>query len=224
MVSQEFLFRAKDILRDSSFTTDRNESNRYPFSLGSIAFVAVIHRQGSTFKKTYLNHTLFDQTWHFARRKVWNSRTALLKCIDDFARRQTIHLVTYSPGSTLIRVICNSNTKPVVFHGLIVVCHKHASARKDRKQFHMKKLVSFFSQQFKSALSCRRLNAKCIKGTETIFNPSYLTTDTLLFNFWFLLLDKEKDLKEKGKDFQKQKQREEHESKYRNHVEVSIVG
>lgn len=208
-------------MRDSSFTTDRNESNRYPFSFGSIAFVSVIHRKGSTFKKTYLNHTLFDQTWHFAHRKVWNSRTAVLKCTDDFARRQTINLVTYSPGSTLIRVICNSNTKPVVFHGLIVVCHKHASARKDRKQFHMKKLVSFFSQQFKSALSCRRLNAKCIKGTETIFNPSYLTTDTLLFNFWFLLLDKEKDLKERRKaKISKNKNREKSmkastETKYR---------
>ena len=99
-------FQSKKKLRDSSFTTDRNESNGYPFSFGSVAFVSVIHRKGSTFKKTYFNYTLFDQTWHFAHRKVRNSRTAVLKCIDDFARRQTINLVTYSPGSTLIRVIC----------------------------------------------------------------------------------------------------------------------
>lgn len=58
----------------------------------------------------------------------------------------------------------------------------------------MKKLVSFFNQQFQSVLSCLRLNAKCITGTETSFNPSYLTTDTPSFNFWFVLLDKEKDL------------------------------
>lgn len=74
----------------------------------------------------------------------------------------------------------------------------------------MKKLVSLFHQQFKSVLSCVRLNTKCITGTETIFNPSYLTTDTPSLNFWFVLLDKDKDLKEKDKDLKKKT--EQHES------------
>lgn len=34
-------------------------------------------------------------------------------------------------------------------------------------------------------------------GTETILSPSDLTTDMPLFNFWLVLVDKEKDLKEK---------------------------
>ena len=49
-------------------------------------------------------------------------------------------------------------------------------------------------------LSCPRLNTKYITGTESIFNPLSLTTDAPLFNFWFVLLDKEKDLKEKDRD------------------------
>lgn len=49
-------------------------------------------------------------------------------------------------------------------------------------------------------LSCPRLNTKYNTGTETIFNP-YLTTDTPPFHFWFVLIGKEKDLKEKDKDF-----------------------
>lgn len=185
---------------------------------------SVICRKGSTFKKTYLKYTFFSQTRNLAHRKVRNSRIAVLRYIDDSACRTTIHLVTYSPGSTLIRVTCNNNTKPVVFHGLIAVSHEHAPARKDGKQFHMKKLVSFFDQQFKSALRGSQIKCTMCYSTQTTANPSYLRTDTPLFNFWFVLCDK--DLKKgERRSFKKHKQtrREQHERKYKMRVECGWI-
>lgn len=157
----------------------------------------------------------FNHTWNFTKNKSLEIKNCSVKIL------QIIYILMALPATKLVMAICHRSKTLHLYvvtysHRRILFRVTYLTVSQNRLFFMadqwlprsclcLKRLKTISHEETKSVFSCPRLNTKYITGPETSFNPSYLITDTP-FKFWFVLLDKEKDLKEKDKDFKKIKE------------------